>query len=191
MATRKTAQTRANSRKSARKSQENSSATRQFSGVVGAILIGIALLWAAWLYLHHLNPAINSLVFPLPGPLAQTGTPAPADPLLAAGVTLSDPATGQEPVLTRQQALLLANQLEPAASAQAGGTDARYTLFSYSNTKQTSTGFHDVPAWLVHYSKVPEPRPDTSADPHATSVQHDLYIFLDANSGAALLTIWL
>ncbi|HET8842082.1 MAG TPA: hypothetical protein VFN35_11480 [Ktedonobacteraceae bacterium] len=189
MAKRKTSQGRTTTRRSTQK-QQDKSVTRQFSAIVGGTLIGIALLWAVWLLLRQTNPAMNSLVFPMPGPLSQNATSSPSNPLLAAGVTLTTPSTGQEPALTRQQALLLASQLEPTAAAQAGAVDAQYTLFSYTNAK-TSTTFRDAQAWLVHYSKVPEPRPDASADPRAASTQHDLYVFLDANSGATLLKIWL
>jgi len=158
-------------------------ASRRFSAVAGGALILVASLGFLWLFLHQFSPSLVSFTFPHP-------TNAPADPLVAAGITLSDPAQGQEPSLTRQQALLLVNQMEPEAAAHNGGVTASYTLFSYRGNNSAAS-FHDVPAWLVHYTKVSGPSPDTSADPHAASARHDLYVFLDAKSGKELLAIWL
>jgi hypothetical protein len=161
---------------------------RRYSALVGGSLIVLALLWFAWLLVRQLNPAVNSINFPF---TSSSTSSAPSDPLAAAGVTLTLPAQGQEPPLTKQQALLLASQLEPAVTARSGGIDAQYTLFSYSSSGSSQTNFHNVPVWLIHYSKVTEPHPDTSADPQASSGNHDFYVFLDAKSGQELLTIWL
>jgi hypothetical protein len=162
--------------------------SRHFSAVVGGALIGVALLWFAWLIAHQLNPGIPSLTFPLPGNLPAN---APADPLAAAGITLSSPAQGQEPLLTRQQAILLVNEMETQVASRANGVDASYTLFSYKGSNPAVASSHGVPVWLVHYTKISEPHPDTAADPHASSSHHDFYVFLDANSGRELLAIWL
>ena len=177
-------------RKSARK-RAPGLISRHFSAVVGGALIGVALLWFAWLIAHQLNPGIPSLTFPLPGNLPANSANTPADPLAAAGITLSSPAQGQEPLLTRQQALLLVNEMEPQIASRAGGVDASYTLFSYKGSNPAVASSHGVPVWLVHYTKVSEPQPDTAADPHASSSHHDFYVFLDANSGRELLAIWL
>lgn len=165
---------------------------RYFSAVVGGGLIALALLWFAWLLVRQVNPTMGSLAQPLAGSFLQALTPSPvnSDPLLAAGITLASPGQGQVSAFTKQQALLLAGQLEPAA-AKAGSVTAVYTLFSYTAPNASQKSFHDAAIWLVHYSKVPEPHPDTSADPHAASASHDLYVFLDATSGQELLSLWL
>lgn len=167
------------------------SARRQVSAIIGAALIGLALVWFAWLNLRQVNPGLSFLTFPMPGVLAHNSAGTSSDPLAAAGITLSSPSQGQEPSLTRQQALLLANQLEPGIAAHAGGADAQYTLFSYKSANDPQASFHDAPAWLVHYTQVNEPRTDTSADRQASSTPHDFYLFLDAQTGKQLLAIWL
>lgn len=188
MAVRKPARPGETARKSTRQ-RAPKSVSRQFSAIVGGALILIAAFWFGWLLLHQFNPALVS-TFPLPGNWLPNSASAPADPLVAAGITLSTPARGQEPLLTHQQALLLVNGMEPQAASQAGGVTASYTLFSYKSSNSTAS-FHNVPVWLVHYTGVSGPPPDTSADPHAASARHDLYVFLDANSGKELLAIWL
>lgn len=193
MAVRKTpraAGTTAHRSRSARK-RGRDPLSRQFSAIVGAALIGIAVLWFVWLLARQLNPGMVSLTLPLLNMQHQQSSRAPADPLIAAGITLSTPPQGQQPLLTKQQALLLVAQMEPQIAAKAGGVDARYTLFSYQGGAAGAIGFHNTPVWLVHYSSVAEPRPDTAADPQAASASHDFYVFLDANSGRELLAIWL
>jgi hypothetical protein len=186
MAERRTSRLAAGGRKPMRKGKRSEdSPLRRYSAIIGGGLIVLALLWFVWLLIRQVNPAVNSITFPF----VSNPTSKPSDPLTAAGVTLTPPNQGQQPALTKPQALLLADQLEPAA-AQAGGVDAQYTLFSYSSSGIDQTNFHNVPIWLIHYSKVTEPQPDTSADPHASSGSHDFYVFLDANSGQELLTIW-
>lgn len=158
--------------------------SRRFSALIGVSLIVLALLWFAWLYLHQINPGLSFLTFS-----TQAQPSATSDPLAAAGITLTTPAQGSQPRLTRQQALLLTNQIEPTIAARAGAVDAQYTLFSY--TRANTPSFHDTPVWLVHYSQVTEPHPDTTVDSHALRTHHDFYVFLDANSGRELLSIWL
>lgn len=160
-------------------------ATRRFSAGVGIVLVGLALLWSGWLYLHQTNSSVPFLSF------RSSSTPAPGDPLAAAGITLSTPAQGQQPQLTRAQALLLANQKEPTVAARAGLVDARYTLFSYKSADAAQPVFNAVPVWMVHYTRINEPPPDTSADSHASRAPHDFYVFLGAQSGKELLAIWL
>lgn len=164
---------------------------RQFSAIIGIVLIGIALLWFVWLLVRQVNPVGISLKLPLPNIMPQQSSNAPADPLAAAGITLSSPAQGQEPLLSQQQALLLAAQIEAPIAARAKGVDASYTLFSYQGNNAAGTSFRNAPVWLIHYSGVSAPPPDTAADPHASSASHDFYLFLDANSGRELLAIWL
>jgi hypothetical protein len=159
--------------------------TRRFSAGAGIVLVVLALLWSAWLYLHLTHPGLHFL---FPG---NSSTAVPNDPLAAAGITLSTPASGQEPRLTRAQALLLANQMEPEVAARAGAANAQYTLFSYKSANSSQPVMRALPAWLVHYTQISEPLPDTSADSHAARAHHDFYIFLDAQSGKELLAIWL
>lgn len=163
---------------------------RQLSAIVGVALIGVAVLWFTWLLVRQASPGIVSLNFPFPNLLPRS-TNAPVDPLAAAGITLSAPPQGQEPGLTQQQAVLLADQVEPQMAAKATEIKAQYTLFSYQGSGSGAASFQDVPAWLIHYSGISEPPPDTGADPHATGAKHDFYVFLDANSGRELLAIWL
>jgi hypothetical protein len=93
-------------------------------------------------------------------------------------------------VISQQQALYLASQDEPEV-AGAGAVSAQYTLCSYSGSAAQPASLHAVPVWLIHYSNVPEPRPDTSADPQAGQISHDLYVFLAASNGQELLALWL
>jgi hypothetical protein len=190
MAERRTSRQVSTVRKSTRK-QPQEAVRYQFSAIIGGALIALALLWFVWLLIRQMNPLMNSITLPMPGSFVQNPPASSGDPLAAAGITLTSPTQGQEPALTKQQALLLAGQIESAVATRAGGTDVQYTLFSYSSPDTSQTSFHNVPVWLIHYSKVSEPHPDTSADPHASTVQHDFYVFLDATSGQELLAIWL
>lgn len=191
MAVRKTSRPPVTGARRAARKRQPDSAMRQISAIVGAALVGVALLWFAWLLVRQLNPGAASITFPFSGPMAQNSTQTPADPLVAAGITLAVPGQDQTPKLTKQQALLLAGQMEPQVAARASGVSAEYTLLTYTARNSTAASLHDVPAWLVHYTGVAEPGADTAADPHATNTPHDLYVFLDAQSGQELLAIWL
>lgn len=158
------------------------STARRYSALVGGVLICLALIWFAWLVAHQFNGGSVAIHFPFAGqprPTAQSTV----EPLVAAGITLATPPRNQEPSLGQQQAQVLADQLVPQAAAHAGSTSATYVLFSYKKSQA-------VPAWLVHYSRVGGPGPDTGADPHASSVPHDCYVFLDATTGQELLALW-
>ncbi len=191
MAARKTSRPAQTTRQSRPARGKRRADSRQFSAIVGVALIGVAALWFIWLLVRQTNPGIVSLNFPFPNLLPPRSANTPVDPLAAAGITLSAPPQGQEPGLTQQQALLLAGQMEPQAAAKATGVTARYTLFSYQGAGSGSASFQNVPVWLIHYSGISEPHPDTGADPHATGAKHDFYVFLDASSGRELLAIWL
>ena len=193
MAARKTSRPAQTARRpgAARRRSTPNPASRQVSAIVGVALIGVAALWFLWLVVRQVNPGVVSLSFPFSNLLPSRSTNTPVDPLTAAGITLSAPLPGQEPDVTQQQALLLAAQLEPQVAAQATEVTARYTLFSYQGNAPDAPSFRNVPVWLIHYSGISEPHPDTGADPHATGAQHDFYVFLDANSGRELLAIWL
>ncbi len=185
MATRKTSQpNRIGARKGARQGQPDVT-TRRISAFVGLALVGLALLWFVGLYVHQAHPGLS---FFTP---AHTSPSTVSDPLAAAGITLAAPAQDQKPSLTRQQALVLANQMEPGIAAQAAVATAQYTLFSYKSPHASQAAFQDVPVWLIHYTHINEPRPDTAADSHASRAHHDFYVFLAASSGRELLAIWL
>lgn len=165
---------------------------RKLSALAGGGLILLAFLWFLWLLVRQLNPGINSVVFPLPGFPSNTATSTPTINLASAGITLSAPPQSPQPGISRQQALLLANQIEPEISAQAGKEAATYTLFSYGGgTSTTLTSFHNVPVWLVEYTQISQPPPSTAADPHAVKAMPDFYLVLDANSGQELFAVWL
>src|SRR5947209_10246168 len=139
--------------------QKRDKTSRQVTAVIGGVLIVVAVLWFAWLLARQANPTLRTWKLPLPGFLAQN-TPTPqVDPLIAAGINLSLPVQGQEPRLTQEQALLLANQMEPEAAATAAGIDERYALFSYTNADTSQPSFAKVPVWVIHYKQLPEPLP--------------------------------
>jgi hypothetical protein len=162
---------------------------RQISAIGGAILVGVALLWFLWFYVRQANPALATFTWPILN--AHNTAVSTPDPLLAAGITVVSASQSQQPLIGRQQALLLADQMQPGVAAKAGGVSLDYVLCSYHNPNPTSiVTFQNTLAWVIHYTKVSEPNPDTSADPKASANQHDVYVFLDANSGKELLTIW-
>jgi hypothetical protein len=110
---------------------------------------------------------------------------------MAAGISLGTPAS--PPALTQQQALLIAGQLEPDSATQAQKTSARYVLLNFDGAG-TTTRQHTITnkaAWMVLYLQIPQQPADPSADPsQSLPKHHDLYVFLDANTGKELLTIW-
>lgn len=190
MAVRKTARSGQTGQKKPPHRRTPDSATRQFSAIVGVAMVGMALLWFVWLLTRQLNPGFSSLTLPIAGNLPANSVSALNDPLAAAGITLSPPAQNQHPLVSQQQAILLADQMETQAATHAGTVSALPTMVSYKSSSPTSASFQNVFAWLIHYTGVSEPPPD-AADPHASSVHHDLYVFLDANNGRELLAIWL
>src|SRR2546421_12746252 len=94
---------------------------RLATGIVGGILLGLAGIWLVWLLLHQLGgPALPRLPV---GGLAPTSAPAmQITPLSAQGITPGH--TDQTPALNKQQALLIANQLEPDAAIKTQNTHA-------------------------------------------------------------------
>jgi hypothetical protein len=130
----------------------------------------------------------TSFLFSLPGfspPVAQV------PPLVAAGITLGH--ADQTSALNQQQALLIARQLEPDAATNAKKVGAQYILLNYipPGTPGAHTSISNTPAWLILYQSIPSAPNDTSADPTSSSnSSHDLYVFLDANSGKELLKVW-
>ncbi|HEY0752633.1 MAG TPA: hypothetical protein VGD98_01535 [Ktedonobacteraceae bacterium] len=185
MAVRKTGRTE----KAAGRNSESSRRINLLSAVAGGLLICVALACFGWLIASQHNAGLT-FRFPFTGSQSQPTAQPTVDPLLAAGITLATPGSGQTALLNRQQALLLANQMEPQAAVHASSVNAAYILFSYKGSTTTTGALNSVPAWLVHYSKVVLAAPDNAADPHATNTPHECYLFLDANSGQELLALW-
>ena len=164
--------------------------SRQSSKIVGIILLVVAAVWLGWLVFYRGAPAgISILSFPgLPPLNTPIGQPSP---LVAAGITLGRPS--QLPALNQQQALLIASQLEPDAAANAKKTSSEYVLLNYTSTSTSSShsSLRNVPVWLIQYQQIPLASADPAVDPNApANATHDLYVFLDANSGKELLAIW-
>ena len=165
--------------------------SHRITGIVGGVLLGLGVLWIGWLLVHQLGgPAL-----PLPSfPIGNFGsTPAPnvqSSPLAAIGITVS--ASNQTTMLNKQQALLIASQLEPDASTHAKSITAQLVLLNYANksTPATHADFNNTPVWMVLYQKIPIQSADPSVDPTPlTKTSYDLYVFLDANSGKELLKV--
>ena len=169
--------------------------TRSLSAVVGGVLFIAAIAGFAWFSTHQYKlsplPAL-----PIPGLAPTHPSMEQVPPLFAAGITLSHPT--QTPRLNQQQALLIASQLELEAAANAQNTSAQYVLLNYSGRgtdggKLTSLqpDLNHIPAWMVLYQGIPLQPSDPSVDPTPfPQSHHDLYVFLDANTGKELLAIW-
>lgn len=149
------------------------------SGIVGAGLLVVALVWA---FLLVFQPSVASRIsssLPLPRSAATPTGQAQIAALQAEGITLGHPS--QAPTLSQQQALLLANQLMPEAATQAKSIQASYVLLNYP-ADSGHPDFNNVPAWMIVYQQVPVT--------FASQSHQDLYLFLDANTGKELLAIW-
>jgi hypothetical protein len=142
-----------------------------------------------WIWLHQFTgSALPTL--PIIGFAATPQSGEQISPLVAAGITLGH--TDQPPGLNQQQAVLIANQLEPDAATRSKSTTAQYVLVTYPNnsTPASHPDLKAVPAWMILYQRIPLEPADASVDP--TPFPHsyyDLYVFLDANSGKELLVI--
>ena len=162
---------------------------RVISGVVGAVLLALAGILLVWQLLHQFaGPAIPAP--PIIGAVPNNSAEPQITALSAEGITLGHP--DKTPVLSQQQALLLAGQLEPNAMSKAKVTSAQYVLLNYpsKNTSATHTDFINAPAWMILYRGIPLQPADASVDPApSTHPSYDLYVFLDANSGKELLTV--
>src|SRR5947209_18764620 len=159
------------------------------SGIVGGILLAIAALWMIWLLVHQLGgPSLPTLALPGFPPITSSSSTTQIPTLAAEGITLGH--TDAVPTLSKQQALVIASQLQPDAAARAKTTDAQYVLVTYTNksTPATHADLNNAPTWLIHYQKIPLSPPDPAIDPAPpTRTSYDLYVFLDANSGKELL----
>jgi hypothetical protein len=163
----------------------------RISGVLGGILLLIGCIWLAWLLLHPHASGGQPSSFTIPG-FGPTAVPEmQVPPLLAEGIVLGH--ASQQPALSQQQALFIADQLEPDAAAKAKSVSARYVLLTYNSTVTPAAHppLRDVPVWIVWYQKIPLEATNSSVDPTPfPQATHDLYVFLDASSGKELMAVW-
>ena len=166
------------------------SQSKRISGIVGAVLLGLGCLWLGWLLLGQHNSTSGAFVWPIVGTNA-TPSDVQVPQLVAEGIRLS-PA-GQSSTLTQQQAMMVASQLEPEAAANAKSTNVKYASLTYAPTgTSTHAALNNVPVWLVLYQHIPIAPNNASVDPvPSTRSYHDLYVFVDANSGKEVLSVWL
>ena len=170
--------------------RQPASLMRSLSAIVGGILFLVAITGFAW-YSAHQQQLLPLPALPIPGIAPINPSMERVPPLLAAGITLSHPT--QTPGLNQQQALLIASQLEPEAAANAQNTSAQYVLLNYSarGTPAAQSDLNHVPTWMILYQGIPLQPSDPSVDPTPfPQSHHDLYVFLNANTGKELLTIW-
>lgn len=160
------------------------------SAIAGGVLLGIGCLWLISLLAFHRNS--SSVTLSMFSSTAPVGSPEiQAPPLQAEGITLLH--ADQRAALGQQQALTLAAQYEPDAAAKAKSTVVRYVLLDYlaANGAKSHPDFNNTPVWMVWYQKIPLQPGDAAADPTPfPSSTHDLYVFLDANSGDEVLSVW-
>jgi hypothetical protein len=168
-----------------------SSSSRAMTGILGGVLLVVCIMGFGWLLRSHTEDNTNSSAWAVLG----LGSAAPADvqvsQLAAMGITFSQ--AQQQPKLSQQQALFLANQLEADAASKAKKTNAWYVLLNYPNaaTPATHTSFSNIPVWMIWYQQVPLASSNVVADGTRSSrLYHDIFVFLDANSGKELLSIW-
>ncbi len=166
------------------------SQSKRISGIVGAVLLGLGCLWLGWLLLGQHNNTSGAFIWPVTGANA-TPSDIQVPQLVAEGIRLS--SAGQSSTLTQQQAMTIANQLEPEAANDAKSTNAKYVSLTYAPIGTTThTALNNVPVWLVLYQHIPIEPNNASVDPvPSTRSYHDLYVFVDANSGKEVLSVWL
>jgi hypothetical protein len=189
-------------RKKRRRSQ-----SRLGSAIAGGILLGIALLWLGRiLFFQHGH--LSGITLPGLAPSLQHGrlsgitlpglAPSPTNPpeiqipqLVAEGITLEQ--ANQTPKLSQQQALFIASQRQPDAASAAKVATARYVLLNapVTGTPTTHPSLTNIPVWMVWYQHIPQNHADPAIDPTPLAHPfHDLYVFLDANSGKEVLSVW-
>ncbi|GAC1393297.1 MAG: hypothetical protein NVS4B11_14510 [Ktedonobacteraceae bacterium] len=164
----------------------------RMSGIAGAILLGLCCLWLGWLLLGQHNTTSGALVWPsLLGTNTTPSSDVQVPRLVAEGISLNQ--AGQTPTLSQQQAMTIASQFEPEAATNAKNTSAKYVLLNYVPTgTSTHTNLNNVPVWMVVYQRIPIEPNNAAVDPvPSTRSYHDLYVFVDANSGKEVLSVWL
>jgi hypothetical protein len=178
------------SRKKRAQGRQPASWTRSLSAIVGGVMFVGAIVGFAW-YSAHQQQLSPLPALPIPGIAPAHPSMEQVPPLFAAGITLSHPT--QTPGLNQQQALLIASQLEPEAAANAQNASAQYVLLNFSarGTPAARPDLNHVPTWMILYQGIPLQPSDPSVDPTPfPQSHHDLYVFLDANTGKELLAIW-
>ena len=159
------------------------------SGVIGGALLMVGVLWLGSMILAQHGGAPQ---FSFPGFNAPTTIPeTQLTPLLAEGIVLGH--SDQTPTLSQKQALLLAGALEPDAATKAKSVTAKYVLITYTNpgTAGAHPNLTNVPVWMVWYQQIPLLPADAGVDPTPfPHSYHDLYVFLDANNGKEVLSVW-
>lgn len=153
-------------------------------------MLVFCFLWLGWLIFGKHDGSSSFTLFGSATPTVNSS--AVQIPFLQAeGITLGRPT--QAPTLNQQQALALANLLEPSAATQAKSATASYVSLSYPNTSTPATHatLTNVSAWMVLYQQIPYQPADANVDPtpfpHSS---HDLYVFIDAGTGKELLAVW-
>ncbi len=180
-----------------RSSARQASTTRRISAILGGLLLVIAIAGFLWFIAPWRSSSLLPTL-PIFAPAHPSTEQVP--PLLAVGITLEHPS--QAPTINQQQALLIASQLEPEAAANAQNTTAQYVLVSTGQDVKgapqappqhaPTPALDHVPAWMVLYQSVPLQPNDPSVDTTPSRrTQHDLYVFLNADTGKELLAIWI
>src|SRR5579884_4450235 len=172
-------------RKKRRRSQ-----SRPGSAIAGGILLGIALLWLGRiLFFQHGH--LSGVTLPGLAPSPTNGPEIQIPQLVAEGITLEQ--ANQTPKLSQQQALFIASQRQPDAASAAKVATARYVLLNapVTGTPPTHPSLTNVPVWMIWYQHIPQNPADPAIDPTPLAHPfHDLYVFLDANSGKEVLSVW-
>lgn len=164
--------------------------SNRISAIAGGVLLAIGCLWLGWLLIGQHAGGTPQFTFPgFAGPTVMPETQIPS--LRAEGITLAQ--SDQAPVLGQQQALFLAKQLEPDAATKAKSITAKYVLLSYAGvgTQTVRPPLNNAPVWMIWYQQIPLLPADTRVDPTPfPHSYHDLFVFLDANNGKEMLSVW-
>jgi len=190
------------------------SPARAISAFIGGMLLLLAIVGFAWFWNYKQGlsvlpgwtqghiPTLGQIQGQAPTvtPTINQGATEQAPALAAAGITLERPTEtparlidAPQVLLSQQQALLIASQLEPEAAANAQSTISQFVLLDYVNRSNASAQprLRHVPAWMILYQGIPLQPNDPSADPKPNPhTSHNLYVFLDATTGKELLAIW-
>jgi hypothetical protein len=146
------------------------------------LLVACSLLWV--FLSHHTSTHANMVQV--------TATPAVPQnaSLQAVGVTLG--YTSHPAAITQQQAEVLAQQFAPDATDE-HAVKAQYVALNYDAESggKEKVDIANVPVWMITYQQITASSTYTSIDPKApATLQHNLYVFVDAQTGKELLSIW-
>nr|BBH95563.1 hypothetical protein KTA_37620 [Thermogemmatispora argillosa] len=160
--------------------------TWKISGLIGALFLGIGLIWLLAL-LRQPQSGLRLVIPHLPVTNQTSTVQLPA--LYTAGIILGTPS--QPASITQEQALLLASHWQPEAASKAKKVLARYVLLTYIPHNASRPQIEKVPAWMIIYEQIPLQPADASVDPTPfPRSSYDFYLFLDAKSGKVLLSLW-